>query len=335
MAHALTDTVEKGAPMFVSINHLFAATLAAVLVAPLAGCQGDSSSVALGVLAKERVSLTATASEIVVERPIAEGSAVKVGDVLIRLDDTLQKAGLALAQAKLAQAQADLDKLVDGARREEIAIAQANVEAAQAAFEEASTVLKRDTVLLERGTITEARFDQVVARRDEAQAQLTRATEQLQQLTSGAREEDVRIFQANVDAARASVASEQRKLDNLTVRSSREGVLDSLPWNLGERVSMGSPVAIVLAGDVPFARVYVPEAARTKLSTGDTISVRVDGVDKALEGHVNWISSDPSFTPYYALNQTERSRLMYVAEIALPEEAADLPVGLPAQAILP
>lgn len=301
----------------------------------LAGCQEDSGSVALGVLAKERVSLSATASEIVVARPVPEGSVVKAGDVLIRLDDTLQKAGLKLAEAKLAQAQADLDKLVGGARREEIAIAQANVEAAQASFDEASTVLKRNSVLLERGTITKARFDQDVARRDEAQAQLTRANEQLQQLTSGAREEDVRISQANVDAARASVASEQSKLENLTVRSSRDGVLDSLPWNLGERVAMGSPVAIVLAGDVPFARVYVPETARTRLSTGDTISVHVDGVDAAFEGHVKWISSDPSFTPYYALNQTERSRLMYVAEISLPAEAAQLPVGLPAQAILP
>jgi len=321
--------------MFEFAKTIVRLTLAGIVAGFLTGCQQDDPSVALGVLAKERVSLSATASEIVVERPVAEGSRVMAGDVLIRLDDTLQAASVSLAKAKLAQAQADLDKLIGGARREEIAIAQANVEAADAAFEEASTALKRNRQLLERGTITQARFDQDVARRDEAQAQLTSATEHLQQLTTGAREEDVRIFEAKLAAAQASLASEQRKLENLTVRSSRDGVLDSLPWNLGERVSMGSPVAIVLAGDVPFARVYIPETARTLISAGDKLSVLIDGVEAPFDGQVKWISSDPSFTPYYALNQTERSRLMYVAELSLPQTAADLPVGLPAQAILP
>jgi HlyD family secretion protein len=50
---------------------------------------------------------------------------------------------------------------------------------------------------------------------------------------------------------------------------------------------------------------------------------------------VRWISSEPSFTPYYALNQSDRARLMYVAEIQLPDSAANLPNGVPAQVVLP
>ena len=99
----------------------------------LSACKDDTSNVALGILAKERVSLSATVSEIVTELPVAEGSLVKKGDILVRLDDTIQQANVALTEAQLAQAQADLDKLISGARAEEVAIAQADVQAATAA----------------------------------------------------------------------------------------------------------------------------------------------------------------------------------------------------------
>ena len=309
--------------------------MAFVALSSLAGCKDDTSNIALGVLAKERVSLSATASEIVTALPVAEGSVVKIGDVLVRLDDTIQKANVALAEAQLAQAQAVLDKLISGARAEEIAIAQANVEAATAAFAEADAALKRDTLLLERKTITQVRFDQDLARLNETRAQLTSMQEHLGELTSAAREEDVRISQAQVAAAQAQLAAEQGRLSHLVIRSSRDGSLDNLPWNLGERVSQGSPVAIILAGEVPFARVYVPEPARVRVSQGDAISIQIDGLDAPIEGHVRWISHEPAFTPYYALNQTERSRLMYLAEIDLPQSAANLSVGVPVQATLP
>ena len=79
----------------------------------------------------------------------------------------------------------------------------------------------------------------------------------------------------------------------------------------------------------------VPEPARVRITQGDLISVRIDGIDTPVEGHVRWISNEPAFTPYYALNQTERSRLMYLAEIELPQSAANFSVGVPVQAIIP
>jgi HlyD family secretion protein len=61
----------------------------------------------------------------------------------------------------------------------------------------------------------------------------------------------------------------------------------------------------------------------------------VDGVNDSISGLVTWISSEASFTPYYALTQNERSRLMYVAEVQLPAKYADLPAGLPVEVIMP
>ncbi len=309
-----------------------------LLLVPMAlfdSCTDRNRGVALGVTSRERVALTATASEIITELPVEEGSAVKVGIVLARLDDRVQAADVALAKAELAKAQANLSKLEAGARDEEIAVARADVEGARANLTNAESIYKRNLTLLQSGTVTEARLERDLAQRDSAQATLSRAREILLELENGTRPEDIQIAQAEVEAAQAKLEAEQRLLDNLVISASRDGWLDSLPWNLGERVAQGSPVAVLLASDVMLARVYVPEPYRVHLKEGDSLTVHVDGLDDPFDGVVSWISSDPAFTPYYALNQDERSRLMYMAEIALPEAAGTLPVGIPVQADLP
>ncbi len=75
-------------------------------------------------------------------------------------------------------------------------------------------------------------------------ARLQNAQEQSRILTNGAREEDLRAGEAYLDATRTVLASENKKLSDLSILSTRDGILDNLPWNLGERVTTGSPVAI-------------------------------------------------------------------------------------------
>lgn len=316
---------------------LVKALISAALLSPLLlqSCDEAPGDIALGVLAQERVALTATASEIVTELPVPEGETVTAGTVLVRLNDDKQRASVAVAEAEVARAEANLDKLKAGARPAEIAIARAQVDAARAAFTEAETTLNRHRQLLENNRTTQAQFEADLARRNRARAELRSAEEELRLLEEGAREEDLRSAEAQLAAAKAALQAERTRLSDLVIRASRGGVLDNLPWNLGERVTQGSPVAIILAQDVPFARVYVPEPARVRLSEDDRVTVRVDGRDAPLEGHVRWISAEPAFTPYYALNQENRSRLVYLAEIALPDSAAGLPVGLPVEVSLP
>jgi len=67
---------------------------------------------------------------------VAEGDQVKAGQPLVKLQDTELKAAL-------AQAQADLKALQNGARPEEIAVAQANLDIAQSQLEVAQADLSR------------------------------------------------------------------------------------------------------------------------------------------------------------------------------------------------
>ena len=297
----------------------------------LNACDSRTDKIALGTLERDRIAHTATAAEVVVALPIAQGSAVEKGQLLVQLDNTLQAAQVEHAKAGVAEAEAELDKLRNGARAEEVAAARANVAGAKATRIESETNYQRSQNLVERELESQANLDRALANRDAALAALQAAQQARQELTNGTREEDLHRGEAQLQAAKATLASESKMLADLSVTATRTGVLDSLPWNLGERVTLGSPLAIVLAGKAPFARVYVPEPYRVHIKTGDTLPVLVDGLDTPIPGRVRWIATEPAFTPYYALNQEDRSRLMYLAEVQLPESAADLPSGVPAQ----
>ena len=50
--------------------------------------------------------------------------------------------------------------------------------------------------------------------------------------------------------------------------------------------------------------------------------MRIDGSDRDWKAEVRYVSSEAAFTPYYALNERERGRLTYLAEIVLTEPDA-------------
>lgn len=306
-----------------------------LLLPLLVACAPDDSSQALGTLERDRVTFSATSNEIIRALPVKEGSQVKIGDVLVKLDTTSQEAMLAQAIAQQAKANAYLTKLTNGERPEDIAVAQAKVTLATAKLTEANKNYRRKAELVSKNLISESEKDTALSARDSARAELDSAKEEFAKLTAGTRVEDIEQAKAELDAAVANTAVQQQKLDELTIVSTRDGVLDNLPYNLGERVSVGSIVAVVQADNSPFARVYVPEPYRVKLTQGTKLQVHVDGVEQTYQGTVRWIANEPSFTPYYALTENERARLMYLAEIDLSDDAQNLPSGIPAQVDLP
>lgn len=299
----------------------------------LVGCAEGGQDEALGTLERDRIVLKATADEIVISEPIPEGTMVAEGTLLVQLDDSRQRALVAKAEAEVARAAARLEELRNGARPEEIAVATARVNGARAEVVEAEASYARAKTLLEQKLASQAALDRALAVRDAAEAKLESAQEELLRLTNGTRQEQLDQGAAALQAAEAQLALEQHRLSELSVVATRDAYLDSLPWHVGERVTLGATLAVLLANDRPYARVYVPEPWRARLYVGDRRPVKVDGVDRPLTGVLRWIATEPAFTPYYALNASDRARLVYLAEFDL-EDGTDLPTGVPAQVIL-
>lgn len=304
-----------------------------LLTLVLTACAGDIEQQALGTLERDRIVLRATANEIIVEQPVPEGTAVSAGTLLVQLDDRRQQAVVSRARAELGQAEAHLEELRNGARPEDIAAASARVSGARAALLEARASHERTVSLVKQRLAAQAQLDTAVAVREEAEARLESAQEELLRLTNGTRKEQLDQAAAAVQAAAAQLALEKHNLAELSVVATRDAYLDSLPWHVGERVTTGTAVALLLAEERPYARVYVPEPWRTRLHVGDRRPVTVDGVDTPLTGELRWIATDPAFTPYFALNADDRARLVYLAEFEL-EDGEQLPTGVPAQVLL-
>jgi HlyD family secretion protein len=105
-------------------------------------------------------------------------------------------------------------------------------------------------------------------------------------------------------------------------------------YQVGERPPVGSTIAVLLDVSRVYARIYVPEYLRAQVRPGKVLQVSVDGVAEVLSGTVSWVSSDASFTPYFALTEHDRSRLSYLAEVDVAG-AQQLPSGVPLVVTVP
>lgn len=294
----------------------------------LPGCRHDAPQ-ALGTLEFDRVTLPAPVAERIVSIDVREGQRVEAGAKLLTLERT--RAG-AQAQAALAEVQRQREVLAElqaGPRSEDIAQARANLNAAQAQARDASAYYARLQPLGRRQLVAAAEVDRARAAAGNAQAQVRAAQAALAELEHGTRREQIAQGEAALQAAQAQAEAEQATLQKLDLVAPRAGRVDSIPYKLGDQAPVGAPLVVMLVGDAPYARVYVPEPIRTSVAVGQSARVFVDGRDAALAGTVRMIRSEPSFTPYYALAGEDAARLSYLAEIQLDKDAASLPAGVP------
>jgi len=302
-------------------------------VLALGACRRDPAAIpAVGTLERDRIELTAEENEPIVAVEVREGDTVAAGAVLLRLDDRRLAAQLARAQATRDQLAARLAELERGPRAERIREARARVAGAESAAKNAQNVFDRSRALERQSFESAARRDQMASQRDEAAARRDQARATLEELEGGTTSEELDQARGALGAAEAAVVDSQVRFERLTLRAPRPGRVDSLPFELGERPPAGAVLAVMLAADPPYARVYVPEAVRVRIAEGTRAQVIVTGRDGALEGRVRELAHEAAFTPYFALTQHDRGRLSYLAEVEVSGPGTEnLPTGVPVE----
>ena len=308
----------------------FTTPVAAVLI--LSACEpAEDSQRLVGQLESDRVEISAEFGEPIIERAVVEGETVDAGQLLIRQDAARIEARIAEAEAIVAEVRARYDELTRGPRRELIVAAQANVDGAVKELEFRETDLKRATDLYERDLASPELRDRAEVARDAARANLNSLEARLDELLSGTTIEELRQAEAAVRQAETRVAALQIDRDRHTALAPSAGVVDSLLFEPGERPTPGQPMAILLAGEQVYARIYVPEALRVRTRPGTTATVFVDGLSKPLDGVVRWVASEATFTPYFALTEDDRGRLSFVAKVDILDHPERLPDGVPVE----
>lgn len=306
----------------------------ALCLSLLAACGPNGDSVAsLGTLERDRIELVAESSEPITRVLVEEGQTVDIGAILVQQDTARSEIALARARAEEAVALSALQEAEKGPRQQQISQARARLAAATSAVRTAQLELDRQLSLVKRqiapqsrADILQGRYDEAVARRDEAQAVLD-------EMLEGTRSEGIDQSRSRYASAQATVEDLAITLERGATRTPVLGVVESLPFEIGERPPFGATIAVVLAKGRTYARVHVSEPLRAKLSSGSKAKIVIDGRDAPLQGSLRWISSDAAFTPYFALNQHDRSRLSYLAEVDVVDESEDLPIGIPVEVV--
>jgi HlyD family secretion protein len=300
------------------------------------GCELEAQELAVGTLERDRIELVADSSEPIVEIRVTEGARVGPGDVILRQQLTRPEALLAGALARQDVALARLAEAEKGPRAQSVAQGRARFAAARSAVVTANHELDREISLVARSYSSQSRVDILQGKHDEAVARREETEAGLDELLEGSRSETIDQARSEYAAAVARVVGLEISVARATIRSPVSGVVEVLPFEIGERPSTGQVVGVVLAHTPTYARVHIPEPMRTRLRSAMAAEIRIDGYSEPFLGRIRWIARDAAFTPYYALTQHDRSRLSYLAEIDLQDSrAVDLPAGIPVEVRFP
>lgn len=295
----------------------------------LGGCsQGPTKG--LGTLEWDQVHGRAVVSEPIVEIYAKEGDRLKKGDRILQLDPRVQAAEVASLQASVAEAKWHYAQMQAGYREQEIASAKAGLAGAEVQRQTRKIELDRDIELLDQQAISARNVD---LSRNALQQAITAeaiAKEKLALLTIGYRDEEIQAAKSAYEAAQAKLEHAEEELRRYTVIAERDGVLDDLPFKLGDKPPAGAVVSTLLAGKQPWARIYLPEVWLGEIEIGSQVGIYVDGREQPFAGRVRHISSRASYTPYFTLAEDDRKRLSFVTEVdLLDQEATQLPLGIP------
>ncbi|MDX1403135.1 MAG: HlyD family efflux transporter periplasmic adaptor subunit [Woeseiaceae bacterium] len=298
----------------------------------LGGCDSQNAEQRLvGQLESDRIEITAEVSEPIVERPVIEGQSVVAGTLLIRQDTSRIEARIAEAAAAERQAQARLDELIRGPRRELIEAARAEVLGARDELEFRETDLARAQEVFEKNLASHELRDRAKVARDTARATLENREARLEELLTGTTPEELRQAEQAVSQAAARRQSLEVDFDRHFSVAPVDSIVDSLLFEVGERPSLGQPMAILLSGNQPYARVFITEAQRVRVTPGTRARVFVDGLEQAFDGRVRWVASEAAFTPYFALTEHDRGRLSFAAKVDILDAQSRLPDGVPVE----
>lgn len=300
----------------------------------LVACEQDTRQRMVGTLERDRIEITVESNEPISRIHVADGQRVEQGAALLDQDPTRNQARVAVQQAQRDQAAARLAELQRGPRPEVIAEARSRLDANRALTLNAQQELDRETNLFERKLSDASSRDRAQSAFDNAKAREQADRDALEALLNGTTLEELQQADAALQAANAALAQAELDLARLQLTAPVSGIVDKVSFELGERPGAGTTVAVLLDDSRPYARIYVPAQWRSQLQPGQAVTVHVDGQSAGLQGTIAWVSSDASFTPYFALTEYDRSRLSYLAEVDVPD-ASDMPSGIPVTVEVP
>jgi HlyD family secretion protein len=296
-----------------------------VLSAVVPGLAPEAPPVFNGYLEADYVYVAPLTPGRIVSVAAEEGALVQPGMVLVRLEDSAQKAGLQAAEAAVAQARANLENLATGGRVDEIAVIRASLHRAEADLALAEANFARSERLAGQGQISAARLDQDRTGLEAARAQVEQLQAQLNVAQLPARDAQRLAAEAGLAMAEAQAAGARIALADRVLRAPVGGLVERRFYEAGEVAGSGAPILALLVPGELRVIFYVPEVERAGFKLGDVLQMGCDGCGEGLRARLVEMASAPQYTPPILYSRDERGRLVFRAEAVLSGAEGLLP----------
>ena len=256
----------------------------------------------------------------ILELRVKEGDYVHVGDTLAILDAPEVQAKKTQAQSAEDAAAALSDMAEAGARKEQVSGAYQLWQQAKAGLEIAQKTYERVQRLYDEGVMTAQKRDEALANYKALQAQEKAAKSQYDMAMNGARQQEKRAAQAQVNRARGAVQEVQSYIRETVQISNVEGEVSNIYPKVGELIGTGSPIMSIAVMSDLWGTFNVREDQLKGLKIGDTFTAFSPAFNKELKMKVFYIKDQGSFAVWKATKANGQYDLKTFEVKARPEE---------------
>jgi HlyD family secretion protein len=287
---------------------------------------------------------------------VDEGVAVRKGQLLAELESNQLDARFASLAANVSNLEAQIKQAsVDvgyatksttatiAASEAAVSSAEARLARARAVLANASAEYQRAQALFTSQVNSQSALDQATMTYEASQADVNAAEKDVAQAnanlavaysTRDTVELKTQQLHALQQSRRGAVAQMEEARANLAERmiyAPTDGTILSRPVEVGDVVSFGSPIFVMVDMSRLYLKVYIPEPDIPKLKLGDPADITVDAFPgKTFSARITKIFQDAEFTPKNVETKEERVKLVFGVELTFVEPESSLKPGMPA-----
>jgi len=310
-------------------------TVYLLILTAFIACGNNNSQKAegAGTIEADEIRITARIPGEVEDIRIKQGQRVQRGDTLIILDhEALEWQQTQALQAKNA-AESQWQLMVQGARQEDIQLAQALTKEAEANFQLAENDYKRFEELYHQNSATEKQWQEMQARYEIASAKRKSAQLNLTKTLHFFRNEELKGGRARYEQAAAAWELARLRFKDAFSTAPRGGIITACPIEIGEYAMMGTPMCVISRLDTVNLVIYLQESMLSSIRYGSEATITLDDQNpQPLKGYVSYISPQAEFTPKNIQTREDRIKLVFAVEIEIPNAGLRAKPGLPADA---
>ena len=259
----------------------------------------------------------------ILELRVREGDFVRAGDTLAIIEAPEVDAKMAQAQSAVEAASAVEQMAKNGARKEMVQAAFQLLEQAKAGLVIAEKTFNRMKVLFEEEVVSAQKFDEAEAMYKSAQAQVKAAQSQYDMAVNGARAEEKRAAQAQVERARGAVEEVNAYMNETVLIAQKDGEVSSIYPMVGELMGTGSPVMTIAVKDDLWGTFNVREDQLSGMQVGTEFSAYVPAFKKNIKMKVYYMKDQGSYATWKATKATGQYDLKTFEVRARPTETME------------